>query len=220
MQEASERKIDLSADALACIDAMITFMYTMDYVTGTIEGLLAMTFHVKMSMLADKYDMKALESVAIEKFKKKVIEEIRTPAEDARARRRGMYSTVYPVVTKEFAAAAEAAYEAFSPGHGMRKAVAESAASYLGDKDRGPKAAFEDLMLTHSELANVVAVCLSGRLRDQLNKFADVMFFKCPGCRKTFASDEPEKYPGGEFRCQSCDITKEGQEWTGWHQCW
>ncbi|OQO00438.1 hypothetical protein B0A48_13787 [Cryoendolithus antarcticus] len=77
-QEAQTRRIDLGADDPDLVHAMITFLYIDDYdepinivkayPEGAVDAEPDALFHLHLNVLADKYDIAALERVTISRF--------------------------------------------------------------------------------------------------------------------------------------------------------
>lgn len=81
-QEAAERKIDLSDDPPAAVEALIHYMYNLDYneqLGSTHAGTSPLMLHVHTCVIADKYDVKPLKNLAVSKFNLTTIDKGSTP---------------------------------------------------------------------------------------------------------------------------------------------
>lgn len=107
-QEAHENKIDLSEEGPACVGAFVYYMYNLNYDAAHFadkENYLSL--HVQLCIIADKYDMKLLQSLAVDKFRSQV--EASAPSES------------------DIATAASCAYDAMGPTTEIRKMIVEQA---------------------------------------------------------------------------------------------
>ena len=59
----------MKEDEADCIDALVDFLYSLNYCDGAFESENRLAKHVKMCILADKYDMEPLRALAVQKFK-------------------------------------------------------------------------------------------------------------------------------------------------------
>ncbi|CAK4033215.1 hypothetical protein TI39_contig5839g00029 [Lecanosticta acicola] len=66
-EEAKKATIDLSADPETAVAALVEYLYAFDYTTNVQDGG-PISFHVSMFILADKYDIQPLKSLATDKF--------------------------------------------------------------------------------------------------------------------------------------------------------
>jgi hypothetical protein len=75
-KEGSERKIELKEDLTSTVNRMVYYFYNFDYYSGIdstkpaeAKPLLALSVHIQMYSIADKYDVPGLRTLAYEKFK-------------------------------------------------------------------------------------------------------------------------------------------------------
>ncbi|KAF2207665.1 hypothetical protein CERZMDRAFT_102153 [Cercospora zeae-maydis SCOH1-5] len=66
--EAKSGKLDLSADPLVAVDAMVQYLYTFGYELPKSEPSTDLTDHTQVCILADKYKFRELQSLAARKF--------------------------------------------------------------------------------------------------------------------------------------------------------
>jgi hypothetical protein len=75
-KEGAERKIELMEDLTSMVDRMVYYFYNFDYYNGTdstrpteAKPWPALSIHIQMYSIADKYDVPGLRTLALEKFK-------------------------------------------------------------------------------------------------------------------------------------------------------
>lgn len=75
-KENAERKIELKEDLTSMVDRMVYYFYNFDYYNGTdstkpteAKPWPALSVHIQMYSIADKYDVPGLRTLALEKFK-------------------------------------------------------------------------------------------------------------------------------------------------------
>ncbi|RMY13267.1 hypothetical protein D0868_02107 [Hortaea werneckii] len=76
-QEATEKRMDLSVDGRACVDALVSYLYTLTYTAYPSDArpwdhVKVAEYHVRMCVMADKYDIKPLKNMAIHAFNDKI----------------------------------------------------------------------------------------------------------------------------------------------------
>ncbi|KAI7207905.1 hypothetical protein KC333_g9322 [Hortaea werneckii] len=76
-KEAKEKRMDLSVDGRACVDALVSYLYTLKYTTFPSDErpwdhAKVAEYHVRMCVMADKYDIKPLKNMAIQAFNDKI----------------------------------------------------------------------------------------------------------------------------------------------------
>ncbi|RMY44211.1 hypothetical protein D0865_10709 [Hortaea werneckii] len=80
-KEAMEKRMDLSVDGRACVDALVSYLYTLKYTTFPSDErpwdhAKVAEYHVRMCVMADKYDIKPLKNMANHAFNDKIESEV------------------------------------------------------------------------------------------------------------------------------------------------
>ncbi|KAI6835664.1 hypothetical protein KC332_g4608 [Hortaea werneckii] len=80
-KEAEEKRMDLSVDGRACVDALVKYLYTLKYTAFPSDAppwdhAKTVEYHVRMCVMADKYDIKPLKNMAIHAFNDKIESEV------------------------------------------------------------------------------------------------------------------------------------------------
>ena len=73
--------MDLSVDGRACVDALVKYLYTLKYTAFPSDAppwdhAKTVEYHVRMCVMADKYDIKPLKNMAIHAFNDKIESEV------------------------------------------------------------------------------------------------------------------------------------------------
>ncbi|KAK4499360.1 hypothetical protein PRZ48_009873 [Zasmidium cellare] len=159
LKEASHRTLDLSEYDHDIVDGLVEYLYHFKYDSATEkhhqhQG--ALTFHVQMCILGDKYDMESLKNVAAHQFKLT----LRTNCSP-----------------EDFADAARYAYDASPVTEEIRKAIVSKATQdpKVGVDPEG-KTPFEDVMEEYPELAVAIAKAACANSEDRWS------YFECGNC--------------------------------------
>jgi len=79
-KEGAERKIELKEDLTSMVDRMVYYFYNFNYRTGSdstkpteTKSWPALSVHIQMYSIADKYDVPGLRTLALEKFKASIV---------------------------------------------------------------------------------------------------------------------------------------------------
>ncbi|KAI6874951.1 hypothetical protein KC338_g982 [Hortaea werneckii] len=73
LKEAKDHRMDLSVDTAACVEALVNYLYGLKYTEPpgggkTDDHAKAAEYHVRMCVMADKYDIEPLKRLAIDAF--------------------------------------------------------------------------------------------------------------------------------------------------------
>ena len=89
LREAREQSIDTTDDGEDCIEALIYYLYNLDYPDSTSP----LALHVRMAILADKYDIRDLGVIAYVKLAEALRKESsRTMTSSMRLEQHGMWT--------------------------------------------------------------------------------------------------------------------------------
>lgn len=179
--------IDMSEDGPACVEALIPYLYTLEYEPGSRP----LTLHVQMAILADKYDMAHLDKLAHGKLTS-ILEDVE-PSDD-------------------LSDAIELAYDAYGATSPERRLLVDA----VTGPDFSTEA-LAGVIDAHPDFARDVALALKQRALEHQDKAdqAEIMvsnLFNCPGCDSvvTMGISNRKKSEG---RCPTCGKVLSGQEW-------
>lgn len=202
MQEAAERKINLSDDHPASVAALIHYFYNLDYDERglwTHNDLSALDLHVHVCIVADKYDIQPLKALAITKFKAALEGSSSAP---------------------EVAQATLQAYGASQATRPICDAVVQYAVNHkLLLPEAGAVSAFSSAMRLCADLTSDVAVAVQHLVSEPSERIpvrALEQRWACPQpeCDHTFIGYIPA-YAGGDwnFACYGCERSCSASEW-------
>jgi len=146
-KEGTERKIDLPDEHPACLAALVYYLYTLVYdvsFNSVSDDLVALSFHVKMCILADKYDMSPLKAMAVRQFEAQAkldwaseqFAQAAAEAYDASGATRSIRDVVIKVAMDN--KALSLSYQAPSPLSKVMMACADFATDYARVLETGP----------------------------------------------------------------------------------
>ncbi|KAK4550260.1 hypothetical protein LTR36_003227 [Oleoguttula mirabilis] len=202
-KEATKRKVDLSDDGPLCVKALVHYFYALSYTLPDLDRhdeALILNHHVKMCIMADKYDIQPLKNLAISVFK--------GAAKDiARA--------------QELSGAAALAYEAAGATEEIRKTIVDigierNLLSFKHDTSLGR------VMADFPEFARDYAQTVEGQLAE-LKKAPSLVGggarvretekrYKCPICNLTFVVYFQRAYV---YYCPAC-ASASGRQAQAW----
>ena len=190
-QEAHQRSIDLSDDGVNCIKTMIYYMYSLDYVLGAET----MALHIQLTILADKYNIPHLASLAMTKLE----DDLAMPK----------------ITAEDMIAAVRAAYETAGPTLKLRKLLVAAAV-----KAKFPFEVLEKAIGTHILFAGDVALALKkgtqSKEPEESKGSGQGVRFRCPAwpCARTFRN--PAIAQDHEMHC--CPVCRKARSGIEWHQ--
>ncbi|KAK4550259.1 hypothetical protein LTR36_003226 [Oleoguttula mirabilis] len=196
-KESAERQINLSEEHPDCVDALVCYAYKLQYSLpdagqGDVDHLDSLSFHVKVCVLADKYDIPHLKQMAIEKFKAGI-----------------------DVAAEDLATAAELAYDASPATEKIRERIVAFGIENKLLSTAG-KTGISAVMGNNAEFARDYAQALESRLdKYRVATQPNEHRYHCPStsCERTFVAAIPERCILGTFACYWCEKSFHGDRW-------
>ena len=193
--------MDLSDDDPGEIDILVHYLYNLDYAdrcpTDPEERL---HLHMTMCVLADKYDIPALQSLAEENFRSDI--------------------TTAEVVEEMLADAALHAYDMSTSMKAIRTSILGLVIDrglHLPCEDEGDDRPIVQAMRACEDFATDVASAIHA---PSVNSAASKgrTLFRCPACAvvQLWKMVTPQTNRDGMFQCPDCKAFKNGEAWLGW----
>ena len=199
-KDANDNEIDLCDEDPDCVDALIFYLYHLNYDERAFTTpAYRLMFHVQMCVLAEKFQIEPLQTLAVEKFTKHLEE--------------------MEVSEHELTQCATIAYENYGGTVELRQQIVKAAiVRKLFMHSTSPYSEFEQAMITHPHLAIGIVKAQQGIIearRDPIDARRGPMQFKCPDkdCGSTFIRRVFVEQESACFACPRCEKTFTGSQW-------
>jgi hypothetical protein len=189
-QEEKDRVIDLSHEDPDSIGAFVYYLYNLNYDAALFrENGDHLSLHVQMCVLGDKYDMRPLQDLAIEKFR--------------------TLTTDNPPTGNDLANAAVCAYEAVGATTEIRKVIVKLA---IDNKLIPTEICAEPATDLERAIQTYPGLCLD--IMKVQQSMLKPKSFRCPfGCGHVCSHPINSQVFGNSFYCTRCRRTCSGWQW-------
>ncbi|KAK5124144.1 hypothetical protein LTR85_001847 [Meristemomyces frigidus] len=197
-RESAVREMHLAEHDPDCVDALIDYAYKLEYPLPRIgvdrdndDNLNSLSLHVKVCILADKYDIPHLKTIAIKNFE----------------------AEIDVVAVENLPAAAELAYDASPATEQIRKKIVTFGMDrkLLSTADDTGLAA---MMVNIPGFTKDYAQALEIRLKQQnVAEDNNEKRYTCPSCRHSYVAYMPLQYGSSTFACYWCEQSITGDAW-------
>lgn len=208
LQEGQNAKLELNHDPPECVAAMVHFLYLLDYTVPEDSGGTQLTFHVRMAVLADKYDIRYLKDTAVNHFAARA-----QWVGYAFEHRRSKVDTTMKGNIEDLAVAVDEAYEYYTATEPIRKAMQSVVLDYPSllakETEEGvPKRA---IMLKHPGFATDVAELFAVHKKTNEDQVSNAKWFQHSECVpfKTCIPDDADEM----WWCPTCGAKLNGELW-------
>lgn len=193
--------VDLSAEDEQCVEALVSYLYSFKYDPGLASG--DTSFHLKMDVLAEKYDIPPLKTIAAETFKQSANQNLLSYDKEG------------------FCKALRSVYDSPRTTEAMRKHMIDllmknNFMAYAAKYSNSP---FQVAMRSNADLATDIAIALATKYAETTD--SDNMLrpmekrVKCPSCSRSFVCALPDtNAQTPEFKsCNNCGVPRSVTQW-------